>query len=382
MKLARIQTNDLSRTGEFFDTLLSKPDLREFNKVNIIEPPKQPYLNGSLSSKPRFSDPPAPPPQQPLPEKPDMARSHAHDSFSLKRTSTERPRSITNGSPIRQEQTSQVLNLVEALASARKEIDLQGARMRDLELMLQKEREARETAEELAKRLGQSMEPHTNGFALAGHKSSRTKSSVLEDAFDPPVEIEDAVPEPIGIAVTKDSRPTTEFVEVSASSLQQRLDLMMAEMNEMKQHMESYKRRAEVAEVERDADRLSLAEMIQKARLNEAQEASKISSRGRSRSRTVTSRSNSSGDSSCKERKDSTFAPLLQKASTITEKDLLSRENGEPSKTTLAASRAAPGGGGSNQLYHHGTPYASMLGVVGFGLILMAYMNGWQKAER
>ncbi|KUJ19143.1 uncharacterized protein LY89DRAFT_478685 [Mollisia scopiformis] len=57
--------------------------------------PLLPFDGGSLpfrtDSKPRFSDPPAPPPQEPLPEKPDVPRSHAFEpsSPSLKRSKTD-----------------------------------------------------------------------------------------------------------------------------------------------------------------------------------------------------------------------------------------------------------------------------------------------------
>lgn len=256
--------------------------------------------------------------------------------------------------------------------------------MQDLEAMLQKEREARESAELLAKRLEQeSADSRTNGFAFAGHKgihiSSGTKSSILEDAFDPPVEGEETIQEPIGIATTKNSEPTTESIEASTSLLQQRLDLMMVEMNEMKQHMELYKHRAETAEAERDADRLTLAEMIQKARATEAEEALRNSRRERSRSRTVTSRSHSSSGSNGIEGKRSSFAPLVQKTGARSG----TLESSDPMITALASSRSSARDAVSrDQLLHHGTPYASMLGVVGLGLILMAYMNGWQKAER
>lgn len=387
MKIAKLQTNDLSRTGEFFDTLLSKSDLKDFNKVNTSDGSKQPYMNGSLSSKSRFSDPPAPPPSQPLPEKPDMARSHAHpsDSPSLKRSTTERPRSFTNGSPVRQEQTSQVLTLVEALASARKEIDIQGARMRDLECMLQREREARETAEELAKRLEQeSAESRANGLTFAGNNSenapSGTSGSTLEDAFDPPIEaLEDEVSESIGVAVTKDSVPTIEETEASTSLLQQRLNFLVVEMNEMKQHMEAYKRRAENAEAERDAERLSLAEMIQKARETEEETHRQSTRRDRSRSGTVTSRSHSSADVDGSDGKSSSLAPALQPT---LEKNSLSSDSETPTTTLLAGSPPCPGATGSkDQLVYQAAPYASILGVVGLGLILMTYLNGWQKAE-
>src|SRR5271155_2921972 len=151
MRTARLQSNDLNRTENFFETLLSKEQVKDAEKKDEIT--KQPQTNGGSSSlrlegKNRFSDPPAPPPQQPLPEKPDVIRSHAFDSStpSFKRSTTERPRSVPNVPHERSEPSSRIISLEEALETAKKEIDAQNARMRDLEDMLQKEREARETA--------------------------------------------------------------------------------------------------------------------------------------------------------------------------------------------------------------------------------------------
>ncbi len=97
MRIARLQTNELGRTDNFFGSLLSKDDIKEVEKLAVVEAPKAPVVNGAAlpfrnDVKPRFSDPPAPPPQQPLPEKPDVARSHPMDpsSPSLKRSNTER----------------------------------------------------------------------------------------------------------------------------------------------------------------------------------------------------------------------------------------------------------------------------------------------------
>lgn len=188
--MARLQTIDLGRADNFLGSMVGKDDLKENERVPIIDPPKAPQVNGSAlpfrtDAKPRFSDPPAPPPQQPLPEKPDVARS-AHpfepSSPSLKRSNTERPRSVPNASPIRQEPSSQIIKLAEDLANARKELDVQSARMRDLEEMLQKERQAREVAEDLAKRLELQSEAKTNGHAKSN------EGSVMEDAFEPPAD--------------------------------------------------------------------------------------------------------------------------------------------------------------------------------------------------
>jgi len=85
--------------------------------------------------KTRFLEPPAPPPQQPLPEKPDAP--------SFKRADTEKPKNI--GSPVRSD--AQMSTLTDALSSAKKEIESQGIRLRDLETLLNEERRAREDAE-------------------------------------------------------------------------------------------------------------------------------------------------------------------------------------------------------------------------------------------
>jgi hypothetical protein len=312
-----------------------------------------------MDAKPRFSDPPAPPPQQPLPEKPDSARNHSFDpaSPSLKRTTTERPRSVPSASPIRQEPNSQILNLVEALTAAKKEIDSQGARVRDLEEMLRQEREARETAEMLAKRLElESAASKMNGVAKGG------EGSIIEDAFDPPTEPESS---------STPAESTTESVETSTTRLQQKLELMLTEMNEMKQQMELYRQRAETAEAERDSDRKTLAEMVDKIRSDE-----------RSRpARSVEPFSNNGPSTSVDEVRTtelvSTLETLLHKSSQDGEAKANTLRLEKP--TAIYMSRMPS----NDQLAYHTGPYASMLGVVLLGMGLMAYMNGWQhKIER
>jgi hypothetical protein len=103
-----------------------------------------PWGSFRTDPKPRFSDPPQPPPQQPLPEKPDVARGNYFSSSSplLTGTNAEPPQSIPDASPVRQEPTSQILTLVEALASAKRENDTQRARMEELEEMLKTERDS------------------------------------------------------------------------------------------------------------------------------------------------------------------------------------------------------------------------------------------------
>ena len=185
MRNARLQSQNLARTQQFINTLLSKDDLKNEQKHDAPEPAKGPQMvngnNGSFRSDPktRFSDPPAPPPQQPLPEKPDAARGS--DVPSLKRATTEKPvaqpsNTSTNTSPIRQDANfSQILQPTEALNIAKREIDTQHAKLRDLEEMLQKEREARESAEEVARKLEDAAAAaQMNGSAMPAEANSNT----------------------------------------------------------------------------------------------------------------------------------------------------------------------------------------------------------------
>lgn len=370
MRTARLQTSDLGRADHFFGALLSKENVKDAEKAPLVEPARGPQVNGgSLAfrdAKPRFSDPPAPPPQQPLPEKPDVARSHGFDPSSpssLKRTNTERPRSVPSVSPIRQEPTSQIVSLVEALATAKKEIDTQSARMRDLEEMLQKERQARELAEEVAKRFElQSSELKTNG-----HTKPISGGSVMEEAFEPPSESLE----------TKDGQnsensKTVDTKSISASTLllEQRLETMLGEMQQMKEQMESFKQRAETAENDRDADRKTLAEMVEKIRSDESTRP--LSSTERARSPLRKTANGSSGALN-------TLGPMLQKAG-LTNGSLVGSK-GEADQVRLLAETLARPPDGRDPLLYQATPYASMLGVVLLGMGLMAYMNGWQPPK-
>jgi hypothetical protein len=383
MRTAKLQTTDLGRTEQFFNTLLSKDDIKEVEKGNTNEAPKHTQINGGsmsfkLDGKPRFSDPPAPPPQQPLPEKPDVIRSHGFDSSTpaLKRSTTERPRSVPNVPHERPEPTSQIISLVEALATAKKEIDAQNARMRDLEDMLQKEREARETAETLAKRLEiESYSSKMNGFAKGG-----IEDSVLEEAFEPPSE---TLPEKIeSIPKAAEELPAaTVSVEASTAKLQERLDLMMAEMREMKEHMESYRKRADLAEAERDSDRKTLAEMVEKIRSDEQARRSGSTERGRSLSKKAQPTAKqllANGDEGDED--NSEIVPLFKKEDTQNDKAGGDSTGTDILENPLVVALSRPPG--SDHLIYNSAPYASMLGVVLIGMGLMAYMNGWQKVER
>jgi hypothetical protein len=383
MRVARLQTNDLGRADNFFGSLLSKEDVKENERAPLPEAPKAPQVNGTASlpfrsdSKPRFSGPPAPPPQQPLPEKPDVSRSHAFEpsSPSLKRSNTERPRSVPNVSPVRQEPSSQIITLVEALASAKKEIDTQTAKLRDLEELLQKERQARELAEEMAKRLELQSESKMNG------EPKTLEGSVVEEAFEPPAEVVDTKAEQVPELPAAAEAVDPKVISESTLLLEKRLETMLLDMKELRDQMESFKARAETAETERDADRKTLGEMVEKIRADELARRSASVERTRSPPSGVLQSSkdlaNGASDSP-----GPTIEPTLEGVGLSN--GTAAVPNGSEDRGISSVGVVAKTSGTRDPLLYQSTPYASMLGVVLIGMGLMAYLNGWQppKVER
>lgn len=376
MRIARLQTNELGRTDNFFGSLLSRDDIKEVEKIAVVEAPKAPVVNGAAlpfrtDVKPRFSDPPAPPPQQPLPEKPDVARSHPMDpsSPSLKRSNTERPKSVPNTSPIRQE-PGHINAMLEELKAVRKELEVSSARMRDLEEQLAKEREARELAEERAKELQLQSETISNGIrkAVAG-------GSVIEEAFEPPSETPETKEVPIPeVPLSKDETIDTKSISYSSLLLEKRLEAVLVEIEEMKSERDALKSRADAAESERDADRKTLAEMVEKIRVDEAARRSSSTERARSPASQITAGGLLEGDS---EGLESLVSLLKNNGVTnghavgpLKQKDLGAVTGIMPKNP-----------GGHDPMLHNTAPYASMLGVVLLGMGIMAYLNGWQPPK-
>ncbi|KAI1092959.1 hypothetical protein F5B19DRAFT_179975 [Rostrohypoxylon terebratum] len=378
MRTQRLQSQDLGRTNQFLQGLLTKDDIKDSEKPEPVEQPKSQIINGNgingnisfRSDKNRFSDPPAPPPQQPLPEKPDVP--------SLKRGITERPKiNNQNMSPIRQDgNTSQIIQLTEALNSAKREIESQSSRMRDLEETLQKERQARELAEELARRLEETAAAKTNGAPV----KSETQETDLEAAFEPPAD--ESSPSITNGVIDENAKavPQAEAIEASATHLHAQIESMVLEMKDLRQQLDTFKQRAETAEAERDADRKSLAEMaLQIRRDTEAREAA-AREKALIESRVIGNPDKprtTSKNSRAALRKSSTgLTSDLPSPSELADQPTLSRAS------TITPQSAAPGLMSHNQALTDSIPYASMMGVVIIGMGLMAYINGWQPQPR
>jgi hypothetical protein len=263
----------------------------------------------------------------------------------------------------------------------------------DLENMLQKERLARESAEERALRL-----ERASANSVAQSAMGEALESVVEIAFEPPDE-SPRERRPNGVVTEleefganigevekqkeEDSDASAEAAdaaaaEASAARLHLRLEKMVAEMDEMKQLMEKYRRRVEVAEEESASSRKSLAEMVEKIRREESERKAKLEARAaRSEVSTQTEDSLPKGLDS--------LAPLSSSVEKQEREEVANGKAVRPAETAVLESVASttltrtrrP----QDHLYQSG-PYASILGVVVLGVGLMAFLNGWQKAER
>jgi hypothetical protein len=242
--------------------------------------------------------------------------------------------------------------------------------MRDLEEMLQKERQARELAEEVAKRLELQSETRTNG-----QTKSNTEGSIIEEAFEPPLEVDETKEEKVAEPnATVDSTVDPHDISDSTLLLERRLETMLADMQEMRAQLESFKLRAETAESERDTDRKTLAEMVEKIRLEESARRSSSTERARSPSQPVEQLLNGKSESV-----KSTIGPLLEKSGLANGDIPGSTNEAEPVQSAVGTLSRPPSSQPSS-LYST-TPYVSMLGVVLIGMGVMAYLNGWQPPK-
>ena len=401
MKQAKQQSQDLHRTSDFFNALLAHEPGQEPPKPTTDILPHEPHINGitspaKLDPTSPYLQPPAPPPQQPLPEKPDAARPIAADlniQSSPKRGDAERPHSPMMISPPRPDATSsQILSLVEALTSAKREIDSQGSRVKHLEDLLRQERKARESAEERARRL------LDRSRALGGEPDG----NVEEDAFDPPeTTVAHVDKNAISDIAQNDSDHANEGslelkpnlstssslsskstenpqLESPTPRLQEKIDLLVREIDEMKLQMENYRQKAEVAEESRD----SLVQMVDRIRKGEV---------GANADEGSVSRRKSSEISTQTETRVHANGHLedLEDQQQVSGPKSPSEANGRliPSMKEVqdlqnAVTSALTSSDRPNDRLMQSAPYASILGVVLIGVGIMAYLNGWQKVEQ
>ncbi|KAL5621887.1 hypothetical protein BROUX41_005832 [Berkeleyomyces rouxiae] len=391
---ARLQNHDIERSETFINTLATKELLAP------VEPATRPPLvNGYHSfradSKTRFSDPPAPPPQQPLPEKPT-------DVPSWKKSPSDRFKNSpgSNHSSSR-ELSGQAFYMQTEIDNYKKKLSDQEVRLKVLEETLQSERSARQAAEDLNQKLEEAMASnHINGIDK-GREESEAATSTNNDAK---IEVE----------------------ELQSANLALKA-LIESLKKEMESTSQTWERRLQKAEAEREIAQKSLAEMVLRLREESSARGRNKAQRHHHKSRGARSSSSSSASSaSSASSSDDEAAPSsalkgtrnstagTTAAAQADDDSSSSSSDDETSddeahavmrkqqSTTVSASKhqsslkyhpstatnAATATGNRQQQQNRGQalskslPYASVVGVVILGVGVMAFINGWQPHPR
>ena len=314
-----------------------------------------------------FPQPPAPPPSQPLPEKPDVGRILENPLIQpmLQRTNTAKP-GISSGTP--GDQMQALFVLTHELKAAKDQIpDLQ-SRVQFLEQQLREEREARANAEERAYQLEQGSRKDS---AEPAAKQAGPEHDVNTDSVS------------LGAGKGDDRLGT----------LQSQLDRLQANMVDMKQQMEAYRRRAESAETQRDEARQSLAEMIEDKRSRMDAELAPLSSLKLSRDSTSLDSDASrllEGSANGHTIRPSQIRPvaltiLLEKAGVDGDKPLTPRQAAKLQRVLrqeMLADDSTVVGARQVGLSYHGIPHAAAFTTVVVGLVVMGWLTGWEKPQR
>ncbi|KAL2890259.1 hypothetical protein HOO65_020801 [Ceratocystis lukuohia] len=404
---ARLQNHDIERSETFINTLITKDLLAPADP-----PTKPPLTNGYHSfradSKTRFSDPPAPPPQQPLPEKPT-------DVPSWKKSPSERSKSQSSNHTSSREPSGQAFYMQTEIDNYKKKLNDQEVRLKVLEETLHSERSARQAAEDLNQKLEEAMSSnHINGIDKE------------RQAFEAKA------------AASANDEAKVEVQELQSANLALKA-LIETLRKEMETTSQTWERRLQKAEAEREIAQKSLAEMVlrireessarnrnkssqhhhhrhhgvrsRSARSSSSSESSSSdpssdeASASRSLSKRVTksllaSTPQAHADSSSSEdesSEDDDSQPLVRKnqqtAATYKHSTTYKPRLATAASASAAVASATVGADGksatsSRQQHSRGQalakslPYASVVGVVILGVGVMAFINGWQPQPR
>lgn len=305
---------------------------------------------------------------------------------SLKRVDTERPLSISQ--PPKEIPSGQIVSLLEALKSAKQEIDSQGSRVKHLEIALAQERKARELAERRARSLLGSKDGHETNSAAEGETVEAPLDTMELIAQElPNGHAEDdqeskSLSRSISAATLKstdDIRQGTVDIDTSTSRLQARLDLMVKEMDELKILMESYRQRAEEAE----EGKRGLSEMVESIRAGRDFKSAVPTTKEDDHAIPSNADGNGTADSKAPthhkgpDRSSSPSHLDRQLPNGSAAAHDMHRELGKTVSSVLQQQEQWSGIGEGGRMVQS-APYVSMIGVVLIGVGIMTWLNGWQ----
>ena len=297
---------------------------------------------------------------------------------------------MANVSPHKMDSPPNIVSLLEALTSAKKELDSQGNRVKHLEELLKQERRARENAEERARHLLDRTRVMSAEQSRRAEKvptipsidtaSQGTSSTASEDTPEHSGSEEILSVSSPATSNLDEMQKDTEKIDASTSRLQERLATMVRDMDEMKAQMEKFKQRAETAE----GERTSLAEMVERIRQQNEDKKSKSSDlvlrRNKSTEIGFQTESNAvtaNGSANTNDKRQveaNSEKPAVESNGTIT---MPQRQMQQQLQTAMAAALSQ-----RDDRLMQSAPYESILGVVLIGVGIMTYLNGWQKVER
>ena len=253
--------------------------------------------------------------------------------------------------------------------------------MRDLEALLTQEQLARKTAEERVTQLERQALNDTVILDTADLNGTSESEQIIEPSQNES-DAAKAAPEPPSLT------------DAATTRLQQRLEIMVSEMNEMKQQMERYRQRAETAEAENATHRKTLAEMVEKIRQDEATRVSQETKpRRRNADRTPSEAATADSDefddvdgeaeegeiTIINERDMDGAGTLFRRKVGLPNGRPISQEDVADVKTSQALqTKPSP----KEALAVHAAPAASIIGICLIGMGLMAWLNAYPKVER
>lgn len=375
LQIAKQQSQDLQRTSEFFDALLSPKPTSEVPQSHTRNKSRTEDI--SLSSANSTSALP------PLPqligwELPPFPGDKI--SPKLRSEKTTKPDPI---SPLTQHPS-----LADALAKARKELEDKTALVKDLEDALKREKSARELAEDRAAELetasralgGTSRERILGEFeaekVLADERGEMDDTETIcgddEKSLDGQPMEDETNPEDGGTVQVKVD-PSALAAAEAANRLQRRVEEMMLELQSARAEIETYKFRTKAAEKESDTTRKTLQEMVEDfQRKEEARKAKERQFGSQTEPATVQ-------NAGMQANTDMTHDEIMETAinGTVKQSDIVKKL---PSRTTIVSEDLARTSLALSK--RNAAPYVSIIGVMLLGVGMMAVLNSWQKGER
>lgn len=379
LQIAKQQSQDIQRTSEFFDILLSpKPTIEEPQSSHIRNKSRTEDIPPSCASS-TFALPPLP---QLISWDPPRVSPILNDRISPKLKSEKTAKTDPNSPP------TQHPSLADALAKACKELEDKTALVKDLEDALKREKSARELAEDRAaeletasRALEETSRERTLGEfeaekVLADERGEMDDTETVcgddEKSLDGQPAEDETNPENGNIMEVKVD-PSALVAAEAASRLQRRVEEMMLELQSARVEIETYKFRTKVAEKESDTTRKTLQEMVEDfQRKEEARKARERQFGSQTEPATVQNAGMQANADMAHDEimeiaingtvKQSDIGKKLPRNTTIVSQDL--------ARTSLALSK------------RNAAPYVSIIGVMLLGVGMMAVLNSWQKGER